>query len=73
MGTRQVTMSSGELDSDDLALLSLLAAGASLDVVARRLDLSERTVRRRIRRVCDRLQVGTPMEAVAWAARRHLV
>jgi DNA-binding NarL/FixJ family response regulator len=66
-------MSSGELDSDDLALLTLLAAGASLDVVARRLDLSERTVRRRIRRVCDRLQVGTPMEAVAWAARRHLV
>lgn len=73
MGTRLVGMSSGELDSDDLALLALLAAGASIDVVARRLDLSERTVRRRIRRVCDRLQVGTPMEAVAWAARRHLV
>ncbi|HET9858845.1 MAG TPA: LuxR C-terminal-related transcriptional regulator [Nocardioidaceae bacterium] len=68
-----MTGSPGRLDADDLSLLSLLATGASLEVIARRLDLSERTVRRRVRRVCDRLQVGTPMEAVAWAARRHLV
>lgn len=68
-----MTRSPVELDADDLALLSLLAAGASLELIARRLDLSERTVRRRVRRVCDRLEVGTPVEAVAWAARRHLV
>lgn len=63
----------GELDADDLELLCLLATGASLEAIARRLELSERTVRRRVRRVCDRLEVGTAVEAVAWAARRHLV
>ena len=62
-----------DLSQDDVALLALLARGLSLDAVARRLDLSERTVRRRTRMICDRLGVTTPIEAVVWAARRHLV
>lgn len=61
------------LNDDELALLALLARGLPTDLVARRLGLSERTVRRRTRTICDRLQVGTPVEAVVWAARRHLV
>ena len=61
------------LTDDELALLSLLARGLSTDLVARRLGLSERTVRRRTRTICDRLGVDTPVEAVAWAARRRLV
>jgi DNA-binding NarL/FixJ family response regulator len=61
------------LTDDELALLSLLARGLSTDLVARRLGLSERTVRRRTRTICDRLEVDTPVEAVAWAARRRLV
>lgn len=61
------------LTDDELALLALLARGLSTDLVARTLGLSERTVRRRTRTICDRLDVSTPVEAVAWAARRRLV
>ncbi|WP_322440209.1 LuxR C-terminal-related transcriptional regulator [Micromonospora sicca] len=61
------------LSEDDVALLALLARGLSLDAVARRLEMSERTVRRRTRTICDRLGVTTPIEAVVWAARRHLI
>jgi DNA-binding NarL/FixJ family response regulator len=62
-----------ELSSEDVALLTLLARGLPTEAVARRLGLSERTVRRRTRMICDRLGVTTTVEAVAWAARRHLV
>ena len=61
------------LSADELALLGLLARGLPADAIARHLDLSERTVRRRTRLICDRLGVGSTVEAVAWAARRHLV
>lgn len=62
-----------DLSEDDVALLALLARGLSLDTVARRLEMSERTVRRRTRTICDRLGVTTPIEAVVWAARRDLI
>lgn len=61
------------LDADELALLRLIGSGLPLDGVGRRLCLSERTVRRRARVVCDRLGVGTVIEAVVWAARRGLL
>ena len=61
-----------ELSSDDVTLLALLASGLPTEAVARRLGLSERTVRRRTRIICDRVGVTTTVEAVAWAARRHL-
>ena len=61
------------LSSDELALLGLLARGLPLGAVARRLGLSERTVRRRVRAICDRLGVPAPIAAVAWAARRGLL
>jgi DNA-binding NarL/FixJ family response regulator len=61
------------LDDDDLRLLRLLAEGLPLDVVARRLEMSERTLRRRIRAICDRLGVPATITAVAWAARRGLL
>jgi DNA-binding NarL/FixJ family response regulator len=62
-----------ELSHQDVELLKLLAGGLPLDSVARRLGTSERTVRRRVKAVCDRLGVGTSIQAVAWAARRGLV
>jgi len=43
------------------------------DVAARQLELSARTLRRRLRTICDRLDVGTPIEAVVWAAKRQLI
>jgi len=67
------TMERSELASDDVELLRLLSEGLPAEAVARRLDLSERTVRRRLRAICDRLGVGAPIQAVVWAARRGLV
>lgn len=55
------------------ALLKGLAEGLSMDAVARRCGLSTRTLRRHMRLMCDRLDVRTPIQAVAWAARRGLV
>lgn len=57
----------------DLELLRLLADGLPIEAVARRSGLSERTVRRRCRAVCDRLEVQTPIQAVVWAVRRGLL
>jgi len=62
-----------EMSLEDLELLRLLATGLSLESVARRLDLSDRTVRRRTRALCDRLGLDTPIEAIVWAARRGLL
>ncbi|HMD22854.1 MAG TPA: helix-turn-helix domain-containing protein [Streptosporangiaceae bacterium] len=56
-----------------MELLRLLAGGLPLDAVARRMGKSERTVRRRVRGICDQLGLGTSIQAVAWAARRGLV
>jgi DNA-binding NarL/FixJ family response regulator len=61
------------LDREEVALLALFAEGLPLDVIARRLELSDRTVRRRMRSICDRLDLATPIQAVVWAARRGLV
>lgn len=62
-----------ELNDADIHLLGLLAEGLPLEAVGRRLDLSDRTVRRRARSVCDRIGVRAPIQAVAWAARRGLI
>ena len=62
-----------EIRHSDLQVLRLLATGLPIDGVARRLGLSERTVRRRTRAACDRLGVGTAIEAIVWAAHRGLL
>ncbi|MGD0706462.1 MAG: helix-turn-helix transcriptional regulator [Trebonia sp.] len=62
-----------ELSRQDVELLALLARGLPLDAVARRLNTSERTVRRRVKAICDRLGFTTSIQAVVWAARRGLV
>jgi DNA-binding NarL/FixJ family response regulator len=56
------------LDDEEIALVRLLAEGLVLDAIARRLALSERTVRRRIRALCDRFDVDTPVQVVVLAA-----
>lgn len=54
---------------DELAVLRLMAEGDTIDVVARKLDVSERTVRRKARSACDTLGCETTIEAIVWAVR----
>jgi DNA-binding NarL/FixJ family response regulator len=72
---RVTTMTSTDvpLDADDLRLLRLLSLGLPTDAIARQLHLSDRTVRRRTRAICERLNVTTPIEAVVWAVRHGLL
>jgi DNA-binding NarL/FixJ family response regulator len=61
------------LDDEELAIVRLLADGLVLDAIARRLSLSERTVRRRIRALCDRFGVDAPVQVVVIAAHNGLL
>jgi DNA-binding NarL/FixJ family response regulator len=61
------------LDDEEIAILRLLAEGVVLDSIARRLALSERTVRRRIRTLCDRFGVDAPVQVVVIAARNGIL
>jgi DNA-binding NarL/FixJ family response regulator len=61
------------LNEEEIKLLAQIASGVTADVAARKLELSARTLRRRLRTICDRLDVNTPIEAVVWAARRQLI
>jgi DNA-binding NarL/FixJ family response regulator len=58
---------------EDVEVLAMLAQGLGIEVIARRQQVSERTVRRRIRMICDKLAVQTPLQAAVWAARRDLI
>ncbi len=62
-----------DLVDDDLKVLRLLGRGLTSDAIARELEVSERTLRRRVRMICDRLGVKTPIEAVVLAARSRLI
>lgn len=62
-----------QLTRDDLKLLAVISTGIPLTSVAERLGVSDRTVRRRIRTICDTIGVTTMIESVTWAARRRLI
>jgi DNA-binding NarL/FixJ family response regulator len=61
------------LDTEETELIKLLAEGLLLEAIARRLALSERTVRRRIRALCDRFGVDVPVQVVVIAARNGVL
>ncbi|MBD3915145.1 response regulator transcription factor [Nocardioides hwasunensis] len=61
------------MPDDQVRVLRLMAEGDTIDVVARKLGISERTVRRRARAACDTLGCETTIEAIVWAVRHgHL-
>ncbi|WP_089775058.1 LuxR C-terminal-related transcriptional regulator [Ruania alba] len=83
-GTRQLTpdvpgqrhshdITTALFSRDELAMLSLFAEGWCVTTIARRLSMSDRTVRRRSRMLCDRLNASSIIQVVAWAARRGLI
>lgn len=72
-GTERWQVSGSILSEDDLTMIRLFAEGWCVDQIARRMYMSERTIRRRSRSVCDRLGVASIIQVVAWAARRRLV
>ena len=61
------------VSADELAILRLVADGLPTDAVAHRLTTSPRTVRRRMRNLCDRVGATCTIQAVVWAARHGLV
>jgi DNA-binding NarL/FixJ family response regulator len=61
------------LDDEELRILRFLAQGLPTDVVARRVGVSGRTVRRRVRGICDRSGSANLMQAVVWAVRHGLL
>jgi len=65
--------SPGDPSRGDCRLLSLLAAGATDDAIARELGISLRTVQRRVRRLEDMLGARTRFQAGIQAARRALI
>ena len=60
-------------DDEELAIIRLLAEGIVLDAIARRLSLSERTLRRRLRALCDRVGVDSPVQVLVLAVRQGLL
>jgi DNA-binding NarL/FixJ family response regulator len=45
----------------------------TVETVARRLDMSDRTLRRRVRAIADDLGVDSTIEAIVWAVRHQLI
>jgi DNA-binding NarL/FixJ family response regulator len=72
-GDHRTGASDPRVTTEDLAILSLMANGLTLDSVAIRVSMSPRTLSRRLRCVCDRLEVTHPIQAIVWAARRGLI
>ncbi len=60
-------------DHGDLEILGLLADGHTVESIARRVGVSERTVRRRLRAIADSIGVDSTIEAVVYAVRSHLI
>lgn len=57
----------------DVTILRLLSHGRTIEYIARRVELSERTVRRRLRAIADDLGVDSSIEAVVHAVRVGLI
>jgi DNA-binding NarL/FixJ family response regulator len=60
-------------DDLDVEILRLLSEGRTTEAIARRVGVSERTIRRRLRAMADEIGVDSPIEAVVHAVRAGLI
>lgn len=60
-------------NGDDREILARLASGETIDSVARHVQMSERTVRRRLRAMAEALGVETTIQVVVRAVRQRLI
>jgi DNA-binding NarL/FixJ family response regulator len=60
-------------ETADLEILALLAEGQTVESISRRIGVSERTVRRRLRAIADGIGVDSTIEAVVYAVRARLI
>lgn len=72
-GERRKRVEPAAFERHELELVRLLADGHAIATIARRLGVSDRTLRRRIRVLCDRLGVESPIQVVVWAAKSGLL
>lgn len=61
------------LDSDEIAILRMLAAGAGNSAISDSLYISPTTLKRKTRRILEKMQVQSRVQAVAEAVRQGLV
>ena len=73
MADQKPSIPAPRLSDDDVRILAGLASGRGPETVARDIGISDRTLRRRLRRICDDLGVKTSIEAVIWAVRNGLI
>ena len=69
----KATSASSELTSRESEVLRILAAGATTPEVAKRLCISEATVRNHVRNILSKLDVHSRLEAVCLAIHRRLL
>ncbi len=61
------------IESQHRTILKLLSEGCTMAQIARRTGMSDRTLRRKLRVICEQADVQTPIEAVVWAVRRKIL
>jgi DNA-binding NarL/FixJ family response regulator len=64
---------SHNLSALDVKILAMVAEGHQIDAIAQCLNFSPRTVRRRLREMCDRLGARAPVQLAVWAARCGII
>ncbi len=60
-------------DAQDVEIIRQIAAGRTTDAIGRRLGLSDRTIRRRLRAAADEVGVDSSIEVVVHAVRTGVI